>query len=55
MKYTRFLTIGPGGRRCPCCFPGPNEKNVYYRSAKRKDKNMIKKEIKEELSKERRL
>ena len=40
MKLSRYLSIGPGGRKCNCCFPAPNSKDrkAQYRSAKRKDK-----------------
>ena len=49
MKYTRYLCVGPGGRRCPCCFPGPKGKRYKYRKAKRRDERDIAKEIREEL------
>lgn len=37
MKYTRFLCVGPGGRKCNCCFPAPGSKarRLEYRRAKR--------------------
>lgn len=40
MKHTRYLTMGPGGRRCICCFPAPGskERKLEYRRAKKKDK-----------------
>lgn len=39
MKYTKFLCIGPGGRKCNCCFPAPGskERKLVYRIAKRKE------------------
>ena len=39
MKHSRNLKIGPGGRRCVCCFPAPKskERRLEYRAAKRKD------------------
>lgn len=42
-KVTRFnkhLTIGPGGVKCPCCFPAPGtpERRAEFRRAKRKEK-----------------
>lgn len=38
VKTSRYLKIGPGGRRCNCCFPAPRSKDrrAQYRSAKRK-------------------
>lgn len=40
MKHLRHLRIGPGGRKCVCCFPAPGSKDrkLAYRAAKRKDK-----------------
>lgn len=40
MKHSRNLCIGPGGRKCVCCFPAPGSKarKLEYRSAKRLDK-----------------
>lgn len=33
----KHLTIGPGGRKCLCCFPAPSSKarRLEYRRAKR--------------------
>lgn len=38
VKTSRYLCIGPGGRRCNCCFPAPRSKDrrAQYRYAKRK-------------------
>lgn len=40
MKHSRNLCIGPGGRKCNCCFPAPGSKarKIEYRKAKRLDK-----------------
>ena len=40
MKHSRNLHIGPGGRRCNCCFPAPGSKmrKIAYRRAKKLDK-----------------
>lgn len=37
-SYKKLLCIGPGGRRCVCCFPAPGSKDrkAAYRAAKRK-------------------
>ena len=50
-KVTHFLSIGPGGRRCVCCFPAPGSKNrkAQYRSAKRKSNTEVKRELRAEL------
>jgi len=39
MKHSRSLCIGPGGRKCNCCFPAPGSKarKLEYRRAKRTD------------------
>ena len=49
MKYTRYLCIGPGGRKCTCCFPGPGGKKLEYRRAKRRDQRETMKEINRDL------
>lgn len=41
--------IGPGGYKCPCCFPGPGHKHFEFRSAKRKRDVKLIKEIHSEL------
>lgn len=40
MKHSRYLCIGPGGRKCICCFPAPGSKarKLEYRKAKRIEK-----------------
>lgn len=38
MKHSRNLCIGPGGRKCTCCFPPSGKaRKLAYRSAKRAD------------------
>lgn len=36
----KHLTVGPGGVKCPCCFPSPGskERKAEFRRAKRKEK-----------------
>lgn len=38
VQNSRYLKIGPGGRRCNCCFPAPRSKDrrAQFRIAKRK-------------------
>jgi hypothetical protein len=50
-KLTCFLRIGPGGRRCTCCFPAPGskERKAAYRTAKRKWNNEVKREMNSDL------
>jgi hypothetical protein len=40
MKHSRNLCIGPGGRKCNCCFPAPSSKarRLEYRKAKKLDR-----------------
>lgn len=40
MKHSRNLCIGPGGRKCICCFPPPGSKarKKEYKRAKKLDK-----------------
>lgn len=39
-RFSKHLTIGPGGVKCPCCFPAPGskERKAEFRIAKRKEK-----------------
>jgi hypothetical protein len=46
MKYTRYLCIGPGGRKCTCCFPGPGGKKFEYRRAKLRERRESSKDVK---------
>jgi hypothetical protein len=50
MKPSRFLCIGPGGRKCSCCFPAPGSKarKAEYRRAKRRFENETRKIVKDE-------
>lgn len=38
-KQTCRPIIGPGGTKCPCCFPAPGtrERRYEYKKARRKD------------------
>lgn len=38
----KHLSIGPGGKRCACCFPAPNSpgRRAEYRRAKRIEKRI---------------
>jgi hypothetical protein len=46
-----YLGIGPGGRKCACCFPAPGSKSrkAAYRTAKRKEWTKAKQEMTTEL------
>ena len=39
-RVYKFLCVGPGGRRCNCCFPAPGSRarKLEYRRAKRRDR-----------------
>ena len=39
-RYSKHLSIGPGGVGCACCFPAPGskERKQHFRAAKRKEK-----------------
>lgn len=53
MKMTpakKFLCIGPGGKKCNCCFPAPGSRKEIFRTAKRKSQKEAQKFIAEELS-----
>lgn len=50
MKEQKALShYGPGGRKCPCCGPGPNERKVHDRTVKRRAKQMWRREIQKEI------
>lgn len=46
----KFLCIGPGGKKCTCCFPAPGSRKEVFRSAKRKSQKEVKRFISEEVS-----
>jgi hypothetical protein len=49
-KHLReFLSVGPGGVNCVCCFPAPGKRKKDFRIAKRAEKLRWKKEIRKEL------
>lgn len=50
MRYTKFLSIGPGGKKCVCCFPAPGKRKETFRSAKRKELEIAKKDMVSEMS-----
>lgn len=38
-NYKKYLCVGPGGTRCPCCFPPPGKaRKALYRRAKKAEK-----------------
>jgi disulfide oxidoreductase YuzD len=45
---SKYLTVGPGGRRCACCFPAPSSKERKYRYKKARRK-MAKEAMKMEV------
>jgi len=40
VNNSKYLCVGPGGRKCNCCFPAPGSKarRLEYRKAKRNAK-----------------
>jgi len=50
MKEQQALSrYGPGGRNCVCCGPAPKERKKHDRTVKRRIKQYINKQIKQEL------
>lgn len=45
-KLSRY---GPGGRNCTCCGPAPRERKTHDRTIKRKERQMVRKEIEQEI------
>ena len=39
-KIKKFLSVGPGGMKCACCFYAPSSRGrkAKFRAAKRKEK-----------------
>lgn len=52
MHHSKHLVIGPGGRKCACCFPAPGskERKAAYRRAKKIEKRLAIKLEQEEIS-----
>jgi len=37
MSKGKYLSIGPGGKSCPCCFPGSRKgRKAFHKQAKRR-------------------
>jgi hypothetical protein len=48
--YRRFVRIGPGGWKCPCCAPAPGKAlKDYLKATKRSERMTWKKELIKEL------
>ena len=47
VKVSRYLTVGPGGMKCNCCFPAPGSKSrkAEFRSAKRQATREVRRQI----------
>jgi hypothetical protein len=46
-KKLRGKRAGPGGYKCPCCGPSPRHRKAYKRAAKRRERQLIAREIRE--------
>lgn len=47
--YKRYMNIGPGGMRCPCCAPAPGRiKKVTKRAAKRVERAAMIRQLEKE-------
>ncbi len=48
--YRKFLLIGPGGKRCPCCFPAPGkERKAELKITQKRELRFLTKLIDKEL------
>ena len=48
--YKRYNCIGPGGRKCSCCYPAPGKfRRLVEKAKKRAEKQLAKKEIMQTL------
>jgi len=45
--YTKLSNYGPGGRTCTCCGPSPKQRPHHDRMVKRRDRQIVAKEIQE--------
>lgn len=51
VKVTRHLSVGPGGRKCNCCFPPPGSpcRKAKFRTAKRRSQAETRRQIRCDL------
>jgi hypothetical protein len=40
-RHRRVYLIGPGGIKCPCCYPGKNARKVYERGWKKTWRRLV--------------
>lgn len=49
-RYKKYARIGPGGRKCSCCYPPPGpSRRLYEREFKKQDRRESWLEILKEL------
>ena len=45
-SYKRFVHVGPGGTKCPCCFEAPGKaRKAEFRRAKKRERNQVTRQI----------
>lgn len=50
-KELKILSqYGPGGRNCVCCGPGPSQRKKHDRAIKRRQRALVKKDIRKQLT-----
>jgi hypothetical protein len=48
--YKKYSIVGPGGRKCTCCYPAPGPtRRLYERSWKKEERRLFSKLIREAL------
>lgn len=48
-EFKRYAHYGPGGRSCPCCGPAPNFRKRADRTARRREKQIMFQEMRQEI------
>jgi len=43
-RYQKFDVVGVGGRKCPCCYPGPGIRKTFIRAFKKRERLQAMKE-----------
>lgn len=48
-SFKRYILIGPGGMRCPCCAPAPGKaRKMFLRAAKRTERATMRRRLEKE-------
>lgn len=53
--HKRYLHVGPGGTKCPCCFPAPgsSERRRHFKRVRQEEKRNTRQHIDRELEEDK--